>query len=445
MLHIFLATGIDRPRPRVIVCVMRPYLYVALSLFLVAGCRSAEKTSPWTEPVLAVPTLTALTKDAADQVSRRESKSPPADQLIQQTRLFALQFDRRQAFTLAELHYATGSTLAEQHAERCVDHFYQAAGFAYFSLFGVDGAAGHASTDERMRQIYNSSLARLIKDGQTYGRLDPKKQLVVMAADGRRVIPLIQQKGPWLLDDNDELLVVGDYEPLDFHKRYGQPGLGVALVAVRNRRGDGSPRDRFLFEKHPFAVSVVLRPDLESLIGKQAVATASLEDRQRARLELVDPLRTDGVEVGGTRLALACDLSAPLQYCMDSSRQFQLDLIGFRHPGNPAKTAGLYFIEPYQRGKIPVVFVHGLLSDPDTWDEMLNELRADPDLSERFQFAVYMYPTGNPFLLSAASLAPEAQGVAAIKRSPPPRSGTRRDRACRPQHGRRASTFPGDS
>ena len=43
--------------------------------------------------------------------------------------------------------------------------------------------------DERMRDIYNSSLARLIQDGQKYGRLDPKKQLLVQTPDGLMVKP----------------------------------------------------------------------------------------------------------------------------------------------------------------------------------------------------------------------------------------------------------------
>lgn len=61
-------------------------------------------------------------------------------------------------------------------------------------------------------------------------------------------------------------------------------------------------------------------------------------------------------------------------------------------------------LEPYQRNKIPVVFTHGLLSDPFTWAEMLNELRSRPGISERYQFWAYEYPTEQPFLASAANL-----------------------------------------
>jgi pimeloyl-ACP methyl ester carboxylesterase len=60
--------------------------------------------------------------------------------------------------------------------------------------------------------------------------------------------------------------------------------------------------------------------------------------------------------------------------------------------------------EPYQPGKIPVLMVHGLLSSPVTWTPLFNDLRADPRLRKRFQFWFYLYPTGNPYLATAADL-----------------------------------------
>ena len=46
--------------------------------------------------------------------------------------------------------------------------------------------------------------------------------------------------------------------------------------------------------------------------------------------------------------------------------------------------------------------VHGLWSSPMAWARVVDELRGDPELRARYQFWMYMYPTGNPFLLSAA-------------------------------------------
>ena len=65
---------------------------------------------------------------------------------------------------------------------------------------------------------------------------------------------------------------------------------------------------------------------------------------------------------------------------------------------------GLYMVQPYEPGKIPVLFIHGMWSSPMTWMEMFNDLRSSPDIRQHYQFWFYLYPTGQPFWLSAAQL-----------------------------------------
>ena len=61
-------------------------------------------------------------------------------------------------------------------------------------------------------------------------------------------------------------------------------------------------------------------------------------------------------------------------------------------------------VQPYEPGKIPVLMVHGLWSTPMTWLEMFNDLRSQPEIRDRYQFWFYLYPTDQPFWLSAADL-----------------------------------------
>jgi pimeloyl-ACP methyl ester carboxylesterase len=60
--------------------------------------------------------------------------------------------------------------------------------------------------------------------------------------------------------------------------------------------------------------------------------------------------------------------------------------------------------QPYQRGRIPVVFVHGTASDLVWWAEMLNTLRGDPQLRTRYQFWFFRYNSSRPILDSADAL-----------------------------------------
>ena len=80
----------------------------------------------------------------------------------------------------------------------------------------------------------------------------------------------------------------------------------------------------------------------------------------------------------------------------------------FRTPSKFNAT-GLYLLEPYQPGRIPLVMIHGLASDALTWDEMITALRSNPNLAARYQIWVYQYPTGNSYLKAAADLRKELQ------------------------------------
>lgn len=78
----------------------------------------------------------------------------------------------------------------------------------------------------------------------------------------------------------------------------------------------------------------------------------------------------------------------------------------FRKPSEFNAT-GLYLLEPYQPGRIPLVLIHGLASDALTWEEMVTALRSDPNVVSRYQIWVYQYPTGIPYVRSAANLRKE--------------------------------------
>lgn len=81
-----------------------------------------------------------------------------------------------------------------------------------------------------------------------------------------------------------------------------------------------------------------------------------------------------------------------------------LELTGFLQPEKLADRAGIYVNQPYQPGKVPLVFIHGFVSTPATWTALFEDLHSDPELREHCQFWFYYYPTGNPYLVSAADL-----------------------------------------
>ena len=101
---------------------------------------------------------------------------------------------------------------------------------------------------------------------------------------------------------------------------------------------------------------------------------------------------------------LAYDLSAPLARSMDSGFLSGFAGKGLFRAQDLLDDTGIFVPGIYDPDKIPVVFVHGLASDPHIWDNAMNEVLADPVLRQKFQPWYFLYPTGMPAQLSAAKL-----------------------------------------
>ncbi len=192
----------------------------------------------------------------------------------------------------------------------------------------------------------------------------------------------------------DELRFPGDYVVRGMDHYFGSEGIGVPLIAIRKPSKEELDRrqgpDRFYPFWEVFPVTALLRFE-----GPEAGPFSAV-------LELHDTLRFTHVDFGGARVPLAADLTTPTAYHFARGGLSRYEKVSLFAPQNLSREAGLHMLHPYERGKIPVVLIHGLGSSPKAWGKVVNELRGDPGLRERYQFWIYMYPTGNPFVLTAA-------------------------------------------
>src|SRR6266478_10002525 len=83
----------------------------------------------------------------------------------------------------------------------------------------------------------------------------------------------------------------------------------------------------------------------------------------------------------------------------------------FIRPDNPRFATGIYLIHPYDPNKIPILFIHGLLGSPLSWQNLTNELCSDPKILEHYQPWFFLYPTGQPVLESAEQLREDLQAT----------------------------------
>ncbi len=215
---------------------------------------------------------------------------------------------------------------------------------------------------------------------------------------GRRDIPISYYGFAWRPSDFCRVVPASEFQGRDLQRHYRAAGLGTCLVAIRS----ACCEEPFLRLTQPFAVTAVLRPCRRACSsqdrGRAALDAYSCE----ARLEFYNPYLFDSLPLGSGAVPLQRDLSAPFAYVAQETPRNYLE--GFLDPGETDVQPKLFMMEPYQRGKIPVVFIHGLLSDPITWLDAVNELRAHSDLYRRYQFWYYRYPTGGGLLESTAKL-----------------------------------------
>ena len=119
-------------------------------------------------------------------------------------------------------------------------------------------------------------------------------------------------------------------------------------------------------------------------------------------LTIEDPLAMERVNVDGHTFPLAADFTAPLALALSKEKLFLFGLERLLRPQKFSNTARISRLQPYDPAKIPVICVHGLLDSPATWVPIINTLRGDAAIRQRYQFWFYSYPSGYPYPHSAA-------------------------------------------
>ncbi len=237
-------------------------------------------------------------------------------------------------------------------------------------------------------RIYNLAITHLVSVLQ---RDNFAAQSVF--TEGEKWDVRLEKDRPGLLDPAQARLVV----PAEFvhikglHGRSTQPGLGVPYVLSYDR---GSS---FLADQPGLPHGGLAIP---------ATVTLSFEGRM-GRLEFHDTLAKDVTRLRGRNITLAADFSAPLAVLVSQSANRSIDIKTFLLTRQRMDRAGLFQFQPYDPNKIPVVFVHGLLSRPEAWVQACNTLLADPEIRQHYQFWFMLYPTGLPVWSSAALLRSE--------------------------------------
>ena len=378
--------------------------WLLLVVVLLAGCVTpigVRQVSPRDsyQNLMANPLTEGVASNATNIVLRRfdlarKYEDKPAG-VIDYLHGQALHDDRRDTlYALAELSYLYGERLVQslESADQALapDYFLLASVYAYHFLLDERSEPPPNAFDPRTRtacDLYNIALWRGLATGQ-----DGALNLVAAARRlpvGSLAITVDLSRFPWALEDFERFEPVDKYEIRGISIRNRSKGIGSALIGVK-KAGKESPFPQAL----PFSLFLRIDGDLSQLTAGTATAL----------LEFYSAYDENRLEVKDRRPPLETDTTTPMAYVLETSKIWDFGLGAFLGKEFQSIPNGLFLSQPYQSGRIPVVFVHGTFSNPAWWAEMLNTLRGDPVLRQKFQFWAFMYNSSAPIVVSAADL-----------------------------------------
>ena len=286
----------------------------------------------------------------------------------------ALQVVHRSGNTAAAQALARAQMKSVSEAERASQLLAAATLSAKARPGTPDHAVNVAATRSLLLLMTERDFAPLVLgDGRTLGvsadtrtTLDPRSATRIIAADTVRISRL--------------------------RLRTGQEGVGLPCVA------------RFA----PKSPALRGEPGVPPRGGICEPVTALLRSEgKNPQLAFYRTRVDDRVNIAGSPRTLAADFSAPLAYMLLHGSNRSIDIRALMRTDITLEYMGLYQFARFDPNKIPVVFVHGLMSRPETWVATVNELMADKQIRERYQFWFFLYPTGLPVWGSAAALRAE--------------------------------------
>lgn len=306
-------------------------------------------------------------------------------------------------FALAELSFLH----AEASGQR--EYYLASAAYAYAFVLPASEQSGVLPIDPRARlavDFYNLALSR--------GLRAPEGETVLLEPGTHRLpfgeLTLTSEPSQFLWSGYrfSRFISLGEFVVRGLRNRYRQAGVGAALAAEVEPVGSG-PAAEAARKRVPPTIKVPITAFVRFSDPLRSVLAGTMQ----GRIELYVYDQDAAIRLGERDVRPEVEPTAALAYQLEGARVWDLEIAGFRFAEPPTYADGLVMLHPYQRGRIPVVLVHGTASSPARWAELYNELHNDPTLHDRYQYWLFQYSTGQPILYSAMLLRRALRAVTA--------------------------------
>lgn len=238
------------------------------------------------------------------------------------------------------------------------------------------------------RKKYNACIRKLASHLKQANRNGGMDEAMLQS------LPFVIEKSPYARDSNPwhyEAIFMSDEVDSTYRLRetVTVEGMGIPLAGLAPE-GVSRPHANMLRDN-----------------GNVHTLTAILDfDRMvdgKPTLRTLPRLMNEHIFIGRhkVRQPLAANFSVPIALFWKLSDADGTELLGAFRPKKAISTMGLYFSEPYDPKKIPVLFTHGLMSGPATFANLTNRLLVDPVIRENYQFWFFGYPSGLAWTIPA--------------------------------------------
>ena len=334
--------------------------------------------------------LPATSNLLANFLLREDYENDPEQLLLKLRSIFTREPRAEYLAAMADAALNSGHRYASSgETEKAARYYLTSAMFSYAYLALLDQPEKHPYSADRVQvmQIYNRAISEFFSYLSERNLIRKDGYTIFTALNVGISFRKVKYELPLKSSEYADFLLCSDYKAENLTHVSRHFGLGAPLICELVKKNN------ILYAKDQMLpATLMIHFDFNKDFSKIG-----------ARLVYIDPRDTDSISVGKHQIPLAKDFSTPTAYM--AKRPLPFGSLGYMlYPDQTKAMQGLYQFEPFHEKRIPVVLVHGLMSNTRTWIQMLNTLQADPLIRKHYQFWGFSYSSGTPILLSAQDL-----------------------------------------
>ena len=258
----------------------------------------------------------------------------------------------------------------------------------------------------QIRDFYNQAIAKLVT-------ISAQRSSVKKATDSVKIgnsIYNINLDQYQLLKNKELDRFISSYN-LNFsglRTSNRRDGFGSEFVAVFPASEEKS-NNKYILDPLNASYQTSINPNihkaryLSATIVARPVKAESVDDiinSPNITVQVMDPYRTENVDIAGKSYPLAANFSAPYGLWLAENNLGAAAYLSLIDREERLTMPHLYMLEPYNPNKKVIVLIHGLASSPEAWIALTNDIMGDSILREHYQVWQVFYSTNMPILES---------------------------------------------